>query len=76
MKGESAKIMKVKVKINFRDKDKGEKKVGEIYEVTKERYEVLSGKNPFKKAFVEKVEAENPEKDKNTETENPEENKE
>lgn len=65
--------MKVKVKINFRDKDKGEKKVGEIYEVTKERYEVLSGKNSFKKAFVEKVE--DTEKDKNTSTDNPEENK-
>lgn len=66
--------MKVRVKINFRDKDKGEKKVGEIYEVTKERYEVLSGKNPFKKAFVEKVE--NTEKDENISTDNPEVNKE
>lgn len=31
-------------------------KEGEEFEVTEERYRILSGKNPFKVKFVEKVE--------------------
>lgn len=55
--------MKVKAtknyeKYNVMDKElKRIPKEGEEFEVTKERFEVLSGKNKFKVAFVETVES-------------------
>lgn len=54
--------MKVKatdeyVKRNLKDKELDKIPVaGEIFEVSKERYEVLTGNNPFNTIFVEKVE--------------------
>lgn len=54
--------MKVKatdeyVKRNLKDKELDRiPKAGEIFEVSKERYEVLTGNNPFNAIFVEKVE--------------------
>ena len=53
--------MKVKatdeyVKRNLKDKELDRIPVaGEIFEVSKERYEVLTGNNPFNAIFVEKV---------------------
>lgn len=54
--------MKVKatdeyVKRNVRDEELNKiPKKGEVFEVSKERYEILSGKNPFNTKFVELVE--------------------
>ena len=54
--------MKVKatdeyVKRNLKDKELDRIPVaGEIFEVSKERYEVLTGNNPFNAIFVEKLE--------------------
>lgn len=54
--------MKVKatdeyVKRNLKDKELDRiPKAGEIFEVSKERYEVLTCNNPFNTIFVEKVE--------------------
>lgn len=54
--------MKVKatdeyVKRNLKDKELDRiPKAGELFEVSKERYEVLINNNPFNAVFVEKVE--------------------
>lgn len=54
--------MKVKAtemykKLNLKDKELGRiPEVGEVFEVTKERYKVLTETNKHKVAFVEKVE--------------------
>ena len=56
--------MKVKAtdkyeKLNLKDKELDRiPKVGEIFEVTKERYEVLTKKNKFNEVFVEEIKEE------------------
>lgn len=67
------KMVKVKAIKDYYDKElKRNIRVAnnETYEVTEERYKVLTGNNPFKEIFVKKVKEETEDGESNTQSEN------
>ncbi len=69
------KMVKVKAIKDYYDKElKRNIRVAnnETYEVTEERYKVLTGNNPFKEIFVKKVKEETEDSESNNQSENTE----
>lgn len=67
------KMVKVKAIKDYYDKElKRNIRVAnnETYEVTEERYKILTGKNPFKETFVKKVKEEIKDSESNNQSEN------
>ena len=67
------KMVKVKAIKDYYDKElKRNIRVAnnETYEVTEERYKVLTGNNPFKETFVKKVKEEIKDSESNNQSEN------